>query len=318
MIKASDIIAFLEKENIRHKRFGDDRFEITGFSPVHEAKNNTVTWIRKTADFDFSRVENHLGMLIVADEMPSHVQRRDGGFIINGEYAFDGCLIIVDYPRAVYFEILNSFFTQREQPSISASAIVETDKIGKNVSIGRFTYICGDAVIGDNVTIKNNVSIECPVVVGDDSVIESGAVIGCGGYGYYTISDDTPKKIPDFGGVIIGRNVAVGANTCIVRGTLGNTIIGDDVKIDNLCHIAHNVQIGKRCYVVALSMLAGSCIIGDDTYIAPGVMVMNQAKIGQRSFLGMGAVVLKDVDENKVVIGVPGKVVRDNKGNAID
>ena len=105
----------------------------------------------------------------------------------------------------------------------------------------------------------------------------------------------------------------IGANVCIARGTLADTIIECNVKIDNLCHIAHNVHIGKNCLVIAQSMLGGSSVLHDDVYVAPAAAIINQVEIGRNSLVGMGAVVTKSVEENKVVAGVPAKVLRDNK-----
>jgi len=118
--------------------------------------------------------------------------------------------------------------------------------------------------------------------------------------------------VPHYGGVVIGQNVEIGANTCIDRGTLDDTIIGNNVKIDNLCHIGHNCIIKDNSSIVALSMLGGSAIIEENSYIAPGVMIKNQLKIGENSLIGIGAVVIKDVEKNKVVAGVPAKVIREN------
>ncbi|MDR2409164.1 MAG: UDP-3-O-(3-hydroxymyristoyl)glucosamine N-acyltransferase, partial [Bacteroidales bacterium] len=109
-----------------------------------------------------------------------------------------------------------------------------------------------------------------------------------------------------------GRNVEIGANTCIDRGTMGDTIIGNNVKIDNLCHIAHNVCIEDNVMLVALSMLAGSCSIGANSYIAPGVLV-NRNHIGKDAFVSIGSVVINDVQDNMFVAGVPARAIRNNK-----
>lgn len=195
---------------------------------------------------------------------------------------------------------------------MSPNSVVETNSIGKNVYIGHNCYIGKDVVIGDNVVIKNNVSIEGKVIIGNNAIIHSGVVIGSDGYGYYQDKEGRNIKVPHFGGVIIGENVEIGANTCIDRGTLDNTVIGNNVKIDNLCHIAHNVVIKDNCSVIALSMLGGSVVLEKDSYIAPGAIIKNQLKIGEKSLVGLGAVVIKDVEKNKVVAGVPAKVIKEN------
>lgn len=167
--------------------------------------------------------------------------------------------------------------------------------------------------IGDNVVIKNNVSIEGKVIIGNNTIIHSGVVIGTDGFGYYQNEEGKNIKVPHYGGVVIGEYVEIGANTCIDRGTLDDTVIGNYVKIDNLCHIGHNCVIEDNSSIVALSMLGGSAEISKNSYIAPGVMIKNQLKIGENSLIGMGAVVTKDVEKNKVVAGVPAKVIRENE-----
>ena len=112
---------------------------------------------------------------------------------------------------------------------------------------------------------------------------------------------------------MLGNNVDIGANTCIDRGTIEDTIIGDYSKIDNLCHIAHNVVIESNVFVIAQSMIGGSVLLKNDSYVAPGSIIMNQITIGNSSLVGMGAVVTKDVEDEKVVAGIPAKVIRERK-----
>jgi UDP-3-O-[3-hydroxymyristoyl] glucosamine N-acyltransferase len=109
------------------------------------------------------------------------------------------------------------------------------------------------------------------------------------------------------GGVLIGENVEIGSNTCIDRGSLGDTQVGDGCKIDNLAHVAHNVVLGRNTLVIANSMLGGSAKVGANVWIAPSVSVLNQVSVGDGATLGMGAVVLKDVPSSKIIIGNPGR-----------
>ena len=109
-----------------------------------------------------------------------------------------------------------------------------------------------------------------------------------------------------FGGVSIGDEVMIGANTCIARGTIDDTSIGNGSKIDTLCHIAHNVTIGKNVTLIAGSIIYGSVTLGDNSYIATGI-VKNQHKIEKNAFVGMGSVVVKDVPDGATVYGVPAR-----------
>ena len=196
--------------------------------------------------------------------------------VSESSFLKNGNYIICDDPKKTFFSILNQFYKVKSDTGIAKNSIIKTKDIGKN------------------------------------SIVHSGVVIGTDGFGYYENGKQF-EKVPHFGGVRIGENVEIGANTCIDRGTLDDTYIGDGTKIDNLCHIAHNVQIGKNCLVIACSLLGGSCHLKDNVYIAPGAIVKNQIDISDNSLVGMGAVVIKDIDANQVVAGVPARVMRNNE-----
>jgi UDP-3-O-[3-hydroxymyristoyl] glucosamine N-acyltransferase len=228
----------------------------------------------------------------------------------NREYRKKYNIIQCENPKETFFEILNRFFVIPKKAGIELDSIVETQNIGTDVSIGHHCYICKDAIIGNNVSIKNNVIIECPAEIGDNTIIWSGVVIGTDGYGYYKKDDGINYKVPHFGGVKIGRNVEIGANTCIDRGVLVDTVIGNNVKIDNLCHIAHNVLIEDNVMITAMSALSGSSTVKENAYIAPGTLVLNQKTVGKNAFVGIGSVVIKNVQNSKAVFGVPARVYK--------
>lgn len=295
-IKIGEIIEFLNDKQIKYVVEGNVDQYIRGFATLKDYKEGCITWIRD-ASVEFNK-RNQIALCIAPY----------GTKMENAQ-----SMIFSDNPKMCFFEILTKFFTESECSRISVSSIVETNYIGKNVSIGHHCYICPEVFIGDNVKIDHNVVIKCPAKIGNDCVISSGVVIGTDGFGYYRDNSNKYRKVPHFGGVEIGNSVEIGANTCIDRGTIEDTIIEDNVKIDNLCHIAHNVHIGENSMIIAQTMLGGSCELGKDAYIAPAGVVMNQAKIGDGGFVGMGAVVVKDVENNKVVAGVPAKVIRNRR-----
>lgn len=300
-INISDILSFLKSVNLEYSYIGNRELEICEYSSLNNVKGNSITWIKNIENFSKDKFNNIANLLIVSNEILNiEIQNKNPSFIFCKN------------PKEVFFCILNEFF-KREQyvDYISPNSIIETKTIGRNVYIGHNCYIGKEVIISDNVVIKNNVSIEGKVIIGEDTIIHSGVVIGTDGYGYFQNSEGKNMKVPHYGGVVIGKDVEIGANTCIDRGTLDDTIIGNSVKIDNLCHIAHNVVIKDNCSVIALSMLGGSAVLEKNSYIAPGVMVKNQLVVGENSLVGMGAVVIKDVEKNKVVAGVPAKVIRE-------
>ena len=297
MISIKQIIEYLQGQGLEITYFGEEELLISGFSSIAEIQDNTVTWLRKYNEEYVEEFKSHQNILLVTTQ---EVYEQIG----------KGNCIGVANPKMCFFEIVKKFFIKKEKSKISKLANIRTEKIGENVSIGDYCNIGKDVVIGNNTVIKENVSIECPTVIGNNCVISSGVVIGSEGFGYYRDLHGNNEVVPHVGGVHIGNYVDIGANTCIDRGTINDTVIGSYTKIDNLCHIAHNVKIGENVFVIALSMIGGSSVLENGVYIAPGAKIMNQLHIGSNAFVGTGAVVTQNVKENDVVVGVPAKVIR--------
>ena len=218
----------------------------------------------------------------------------------------------------------------------------------ENVPVESFVHptvtISGSAILGKNVRIDAHVSIEDNVVIGDHTIIESGCVIkkncklgehchlhpnvvlyentllknnivlhsgvivGSDGFGYVREREKV-YKFPQLGAVVIEDEVEVGANTTIDRGSLGCTIIGTGSKIDNLCHIAHNVKIGRNVIMAAQSGIAGSSVIGDNVTISGQVAVTDNITVGQNATIGGKSGVIGNVKENAVVWGSPAREI---------
>lgn len=221
-------------------------------------------------------------------------------------------LIFTPKPRLAFAKVANKFFAAVKYivPGIHKSAnVCFPDKIAKTATISPHCVICGDVEIGENSIIYDNVSIYGNVKIGKNVVINAGAVIGAEGFGYEPDEDGTLVQFPQIGGVIIEDNVEIGANTCVDRGALGDTIIREGAKIDNLVHVAHNVIIGKNCRIICLVGIGGSVEIGDGSFIGISAIIKNQKKIGRNVTVGMGAVVTKDVPDNATVIGNPARPI---------
>ena len=180
-------------------------------------------------------------------------------------------------------------------PHIASLVIPGKTLIGAENPKQKFIELTKDMVSGPPI-----------IVTGKNFIKGPGTVIGTEGFNY-SVTEKGISKFPHFGGVIIGDNVEIGTNTCVGRGALGDTFIGDDTKIDNLVHIGCNVKIGKRCIIATQSGIGGSCVIGDGVYIGFGCTVKNGITIGDRALIGMGAIVLKDVPAGEVWVGNPAK-----------
>ncbi len=186
--------------------------------------------------------------------------------------------------------------------------------IGKNVKIGNHSYIGHNSILEDNVIIGKNCSIGSNViikktVVGNNVNILDGAIIGKKGFGFF------PKKsknlrYPHIGMVIIKDNVEIGSNNTIDRGSLGNTIIGENTFLDNQVHIAHNVKIGKNCIIAGQVGFAGSSEIGDNVLIGGQAGISGHLKIGNNVQIGGGSGVIKNIPDNTKVMGYPAKDIK--------
>lgn len=199
-------------------------------------------------------------------------------------------LIRVDDVRsslAFLLERFNDIVSPNGAPAqVSESASVHADvQIGVQTAVGAFTVVEAGACIGDNCTIYPQVFIgrnvrignNCKVypgvrilhncVIGDNCVIHSNAVLGADGFGFAPQEDKSWKKVPHVGNVVLEDNVEIGANACIDRAALGSTVLHTGVKIDNLVHIAHNVEIGKNSVMAAQVGVAGSTKIGENVQL---------------------------------------------------
>ena len=231
-----------------------------------------------------------LGTVLIT---PSHIE----GYI---------CLL-TDNPTLKLIELINYI-----KIKIGFEVNTIEPKLGIGVLVGKNSVIEDDVVIGSNTIIEHNVVIHSGTVIGDDCIIRSGATIGGEGYGFVQCGDYMLRQ-PFIGGVCIGNNVEVGYNSTIVRGAIENTTLEDDVKIDNLVHIAHDVIVGKGSTITAGVSFCGYVQVGKNTRLAPNATVKQRIRIGNEAIIGLGAVVTKNVGDKEIVFGNPARVLRKKK-----
>ncbi|MDP3150335.1 MAG: UDP-3-O-(3-hydroxymyristoyl) glucosamine N-acyltransferase [Ignavibacteria bacterium] len=216
-------------------------------------------------------------------------------------------LIHVQNPKMSIAMIADRFFIQKLSPGIHPSAFIHPGAvISASAYIGAGCVI-GECVIGDDTIIYPNVTIYDNVKIGSQVIIQAGVVIGTDGLGCERKKDGTLIKFSHLGGVVIGNNVEIGANSQIARGALSDTIIGDGTKMNGLCFIAHNCVLGKNVWITGNTMLAGSVVVEENATIFSKVIVREQTRIGKNSVIGMGSVVTKDIPENETWFGNPAK-----------
>lgn len=253
----------------------------------------SLDWVNKTKTNKQEIVKNSPARVILVDE--------------SVEYEEGKVLIYVRDPKLALAIIGNSFFVERPKPGIHSTAIIDPDaEIGIGVYIGPYSVI-GKAIIGDDCIIESNVRIYDGVIMGNGCSVKPGAVLGGEGFGFEKDSNGNKFRFPQIGRLIIGDDVEIGANTCIDRGALSDTVIGDYTKINNLCHIAHNNKIGRNVTITGCVNVSGSNVIEDEVWIAPNASVRGYIHLGKGCVLGMGAVATKDIPEGETWVGNPAR-----------
>ena len=279
---ASDIAKFLDAELI-----GNDYF-VKDVKALDHASSGALMFAK---DKNFS-LPSDIACVVLC---PLDYENR------NAEYS----VIRVKNPRLSFAKSVTYFFSKKPKPEIS-----KTVKIGNNCNIDPSVSAGENCVIGDNVTIGCGTVINHNVVIFDNTkigahcYIKSGAVIGEDGFGFDFEEDKSPVRIPHLGNVVIGDYVEIGSNTNIARATLGSTVIGSHVKIDDQVFIAHNCQIGEKTLIVAFAEVSGSVKIGKRCWIAPNSSIIQKVVIGDDVTIGIGAVVTGDVGSGTKVMGL--------------
>ena len=182
--------------------------------------------------------------------------------------------------------------------------------IHPSVTVAPGAQIEDGAQIGEGTLIGTNAVVGGNVVIGRNCHILSGVIVGDPGFGFERDEAGVPLRFPQLGRVVIGDGVVLGTGTVVARGALMDTVLGDDVKTDNLVHIAHNCEVGPRTMLAACAEVSGSVRIGSDVWIGPNASLMNGIRIGNEALVGLGAVVTKDVPESAIVAGNPARVLR--------
>ncbi len=178
--------------------------------------------------------------------------------------------------------------------------------VGDRTRIGALTVIGPGARIGNECIIGDSCTILGCVRLGDRVRVHAGARIGTDGFGF-TPRDDGLVRMPQVGRCIVGDDVEIGANTAIDRGALGDTVIGDGTKIDNLVQIAHNVRIGRHCVIAAQVGIAGSVDIGDRVQLAGQVGIADHLSIGDGARVAAQSGVSSDIPAGATYFGYPAR-----------
>lgn len=229
-VAVSDLLSFLGDEVIRVEGELPGAY-IDNLADVAYVCLSTLDWVNPANPNRQTTVEKSKARVILVDEGIKPV--------------FGKMLLVVKNPKQALAKVGNAFFVECPVSGVHSTAVVDDEaEIGDNVCIGPHAVI-GKAKIGAGYVIESGVRVYDNVSLGFSCRVKPGAVIGGEGFGFERDEEGNKFRFPQIGRVVIGDDVEIGANSCIDRGALSDTIIGDHTKINNLCHIAHNNHIGR-------------------------------------------------------------------------
>lgn len=291
---------------------------VKGIAPIADARPGDIAFYSTEQNSNAFKIlpvsvlENtRASVILVQPEMISHAPAG-------------ATLLVCASPRGEIVKVLGEIYREPPRRGVSGDAHIERGVFFRNrrsVYVGQFATIERGAVIepdvkiypnayiGRNVTIGRGTVIQSGAhienaTIGAECVIHNGASIGKDGFGY-TRQDGHNVFIPHVGRVVLGDRVSVGANSCIDRGALTDTMVGDGTKIDNLCQIAHGVVIGRECFLASGVGIAGGVKVGDRALLAGHVGIANGVKIGNDAEVGANSGVFRDVPDGARHMGYP-------------
>ena len=303
---------FFKKKNINLKNLFPKKklefnFQVKDIKPLHLARKNEITFFDSIKYKEIAEVTK-ASLCITTNNLEKYLPVKCEKIVVKNVLFELARVTQLIYPMA-----------DKDTPDLSLK-IPNKSKykkvrfgnnvlIGKNVKIGKNSIIGSNSIIEQNVSIGNNCLIGSGIVIknsliGENVVIQDGCKIGQKGFGFIPIQSKN-IKFPHIGKVIIKDNVEIAANCTIDRGSIDDTVIGLNTYLDNQVHIAHNVQIGSNCMIAGQVGFAGSSRLGNNVSIGGQAGISGHLKIGNNVKIGGGSGVVKDIDDNEIVMGYP-------------
>jgi UDP-3-O-[3-hydroxymyristoyl] glucosamine N-acyltransferase len=309
---------FFKKKNIKinklfPKQKFQNNFEVNNVKPLHLAGKNDVSFfdsIKYKSDAFKTKASVCLTNEKLAKFLPKKIEK-----IIVKNVLFELANILnqiyanaeIDYPDLT-LELINK--KKFKSVKFSNNVLIGKDvKIGQGCIIGANTIIEHNVVIGKNCAIGSN-SIIKNSILGNNVVIQDNNKIGQKGFGFIPIKDNN-VKFPHIGRVVIHDNVEIASGCTIDRGSIDDTVIGQNTYIDNQVHIAHNVKIGNNCMIAGQVGFAGSSSIGNYVSIGGQAGISGHLKIGNNVKIGGGSGVVKNIEDNQIVMGYPALPIKE-------
>jgi len=309
----------LGAENIAR---ADSDLSLTGLAPLAEAAGDQLSFlsdVKLKADLAASNA----GAVLVKAEHAELVPEGAVALICVDPYRAMAQIAAIFFPEAAQSRPPTAM---QNAPNNGQDNVHPDAKLGKNVvlapnvvigagaEIGDGTYIGAHATIGHGVVIGRDCTIGANAnidyaLIGDRVIVHAGALIGVDGFGFAPGAAHT--KIPQLGRVILQADVEIGGNSSIDRGALGDTVIGEGTKLDNLVHIAHSAQLGRHCFITASCAIAGSAVLGDYIQMGGGAKVAGHIEVGDRCVIAANSTVLRSLPAGSEVAGNPARLRRE-------
>jgi UDP-3-O-[3-hydroxymyristoyl] glucosamine N-acyltransferase len=288
MLRLGDIVAALGGE-----LQGDPALAIEGLAPLESAGAQHLSFLsnpRYQPQLQASRA----GCVIVAPAMREAALAR-------------GACIVADDPYLYFARVTQLWKRARarpEGPAIHPSAVIDPEAVlGEGVRVGPHCVVERGARIGAGTVLKARVHVAEDCKVGERCVLHPGVVIGADGFGFAP-SPQGFVKIEQLGAVRIGDDVEIGANTCIDRGALADTVVEEGVKIDNLVQVGHNCRIGRHTVISGCTGIAGSATIGAHCMIGGAAMILGHLTIADKVHISAGSFVARSISKPGLYTGI--------------
>ncbi|UCF19514.1 MAG: UDP-3-O-(3-hydroxymyristoyl)glucosamine N-acyltransferase [Gemmatimonadota bacterium] len=293
---------------------GDPKGMVRGAAPIESAREAELSFLARRKYLPY--LDGTQATAVIVGRDLGKVEKRPQETAL---------LLVDDAHRALAQALALLYPAEQKKSEIAPTAVVGPRvELGKGVTIGPYTVVGAGAKLGDGVRVgaqcaigegcelgaetelKDQVVLYRGSRIGARCIIHSGARIGVDGFGY-VLEGSEHRKVPQVGRCVIEDDVEIGANTCIDRGSIGETRIGAGTKIDNLVHIAHNVRVGRGCIIVAQVGVAGSTIIGNGVALAGQVGIIGHLEIGDGARIAAQAGVSHDVPAGETWFGYPAR-----------
>jgi len=297
---------------------GPGTVTVAGVAPLERAGPGDLSFLASPRYAPYFE-RTSASVVLVAPELEATAGGPETRIVVPEPYAALLVVLPVLYPQAVWeagvhpTAAIGRGTTWQEPVAIGPHAGLGSDvQLGRNVRIGARCVLGDGVAVGDDTQLYPGVTLYAGTALGKRVIVHAGAVLGSDGFGYVPgKGGESHRKIPHVGRCLIGDDVEIGANTCVDRGSVDDTVIGSGTKIDNLVHIAHNVRIGARCLIMALAGIAGSVQVEDDVIIAGQVGIADHLTIGRGARLLVQSGYIGNVPAGVTMFGTPARPHRE-------